>query len=273
MARRKRDDPVFSMFPFLSITVGLIGTLTLMICVLALAQTDPKEVQEVQAKLEEKAARRAELEQIKAAAVTHRGEIDKLQPLIEKAEKVRQQLAQARAELKRLEETRNKAMQGSDQSAKALAESGRLQTRINELQAELARLLEEIKRLTDLLKERQKPVEANVKVLPGGTGYDLKPTFVECAAAEIVLHPQGGSAPVRIRWGDVTTSQPFIDFLEKVAEDPKGTVIFLVRSDGIGTYYAARHVATVQRVRNGKLSIVGQGKLDLSVFERKREQP
>ncbi len=268
MARRKRDDPVFSMFPFLSITVGLIGTLTLMICVLALAQTDPKEVQQVQTKLEEQASARAELEQAKADAAAHQAEVDKLQPMIEEAEKIRQQLTAARAELKRLEETRNKALQGNDQSAKALAEAGKLLTHNNERQAELARQREEIKRLTDLLKERQQPAEANVKVLPGGSGYDLKPTFVECAATYIVLYPSGAQ-PLRIGWGEIVASQPFKDFLERVAEDPKGTVIFLVRSDGIGPFYTARHVATVQRVRNGKLSIVGQGKLDLSVFEKK----
>ena len=46
-------------------------------------------------------------------------------------------------------------------------------------------------------------------------------------------------------------------------------MIFLVRPDGVGSYNLARSLARSSYVTNGKLAIAGQGKLDLSKFQKR----
>ena len=54
--------------------------------------------------------------------------------------------------------------------------------------------------------------------------------------------------------------------LDRVADNDKATIIFLVRDDGLATYELASRIARSRYARNGKLPVIGQGRIDLSLF-------
>ena len=144
------------------------------------------------------------------------------------------------------------------------------QKRLEEIQAEIDALLEEIKRLKEELKQRKKPPEeAQVMIKPGGSGIDLNPTFVECQPSAIIIHFEGED-PVRVLRAQLPTHERWQQLLDSIADKPKDSIIFLIRENGLGMYYVARKSALEKGVRNGKLPILGHGKIDLSMFRGNR---
>ncbi len=103
-------------------------------------------------------------------------------------------------------------------------------------------------------------------IQPGGSGVALEPTFVECAAAGLVIYE--GPEPHRVHRKDMATDKTFIALLQRIAKRPLATVIFLVRDDGLGSYYTASSIARKHYARNGKLPVIGHGNIDLSFFEK-----
>ena len=266
MARRKRSDGEgISLFPFLSILACVIGVLTLMIAGLALSQmeSDPNV-----AKLEE-------LEKAKNDDRQEEEEAKILQAQVDRAESSADdsagKLAEAQRklqELMKLVDEEIKKNQAGNQPAPLIPEvdEDAHQKRMADLAKEMQELEDEIKRLQEELKLRdQPPEEAVVSIRPGGSGVDLKPTFVECTRVGLVLHT--GDKPTRVRRADVASDKTWLELLDKIAKSNKGTVVFLIRDDAMGTYYAARNVALEKGARNGKLPVIGHGNLDLSVFE------
>jgi len=72
--------------------------------------------------------------------------------------------------------------------------------------------------------------------------------------------------PKRIRAGQITTDPDFLKLLETMANSTNGTIVFLIRSDGLNVYRACKKLCDEREIRNGKLPVVGQGKIDLSAF-------
>jgi hypothetical protein len=141
------------------------------------------------------------------------------------------------------------------------------QKRIAAIEAEIVEQEALIEELAAELKQRGGPVrEAEVIIKPTGSGTDLEPTFVECTAAGIVLLE--ADPPKRIRRADLAADEDFVRLLDNVAGRPKATVIFLVRDDGLPTYFSASGVARAHYARNGKLPVIGQGNIDLSMFKK-----
>ena len=247
----------------MSILACVIGTLTLMITALALGQIDSTQSPEVIARAEEHEQRLSEIK-------TSENEAEKLKRLLDEAAALREELKRALAELKRLEEQQKQDTKNADNSQKKkiqlLAEANKLQQLIDKIQADLSPLVVKIKRLQAELNSRKNPPkEAVVKIQPGGSGLNLDPTFVECTAAGVVLLESRGKPLVRR--ADLRTNKAFIALLDRVAKKPKGSVIFLVRSDAVSTYSAARGVARSRYCRNGKLPVLGKGRIDLSMFK------
>lgn len=255
--RRKSDEESVSLFPFLSILACVIGVLTLMITALALSQMDNPEGQ---------AAERAEsYERVQEESETNAEELEKLKALVAQADMIRN----AREELDRLKTDQKKADENKTLSVKLLADASRLRQRIEEIKDDPAALKAEIDKLDAEVKRRTAPPEeAQVTIRPGGTGSKLKPHFVECAATGIVVHER--DEPHRVRRGDLGKDEPFLKLLDRIADTEDETVIFLLRPDGVGTYNIARNVARAHYCRNGKLPILGQGRIDLSIFQRRR---
>jgi len=265
MARRKKgNDLAVSLFPFLSILACVIGVLTLMITALALGEmdkrVDPEEV-----------ARTERIEKMDADIETFDATLKKLEDDTAKASVIREELKQVLEELKQLEAERDAQKKNKAKNRKTMiqieASIEQLKKRIEELEAELMKIEEEIQRLKqELAKRTGPPPDPDVQVRPGGSGRNLDPTFVECRKTEIVIHD--GPKPGRVRLADIAKSPVFLKLLKQVKSNRRGTVVFLMRSDAISTYHTASQVARQNYCRNGKLPVVGQGQLDLSIFKQ-----
>ena len=115
-------------------------------------------------------------------------------------------------------------------------------------------------------ERKSPPEEAEVSIVPGGSGVGFTPTFVECDEGRIVIHDGGKTTPVRT--AELNTNPDFAKVLEEVKSDEKGTLVFLIRDDGLSTYHTARNFANTKGVRNGKLPVIGDGRIDLSYFKK-----
>lgn len=263
MARRPRDaDDDVSLFPFLSIIACVIGVLTMMISTLALAQMDTKDVAVIEA--HENATR-----DVTAAEE----EIAKFKKMLDEklgpdAASMRQEktasekeLAALAADLKKiqkeLEEQKQVKIVIPTIDAAQRESVASMQTQFADLTAELAQLTKD-------LSERKASSESKVSILPGGSGVNFTPHFVECAADSLVIHAI--NPPKRLRTGEMVKDKDFLALLERVANGTNDSLVFLVRSDGLNTYYAARKLCNDREIRNGKLPVVGAGRIDLGQF-------
>jgi polyhydroxyalkanoate synthesis regulator phasin len=261
MARRARGGaPEVSLFPFLSILACVIGTLTLMITALALGQMDTPEVESA----ENYSSSKRRLDKNNEAVARLTKEIENT---LADAEKKNTDLAALRREIERLEQELGQLQQQpAPQGEIPQVDVKAHQARLAELQKEIKSLETRIAALEQQIDQRKIPPAAVVRIQPGGSGVDLTPTFVECAATRIVIY--GGDEPRPVRRADLRTDAAFLELLDRIADSEKQTVVFLVRDDAVGTYMAARNVAIEKYARNGKLPVIGQGKIDLSLFKK-----
>ena len=268
MPRRPSDsDDSISLFPFMSILVCLIGSLTLMITALMAGQASQDQSEEV-------IERHEAYTRIQADMAEDQAELDALQELIADALDLQKDLQLAREEVAELEKDHADGLERMDVAsnyAKMLAESNRLRTRISEIENEPAKLQKQIAELqAEIERMNAGPEEAVVQVRPGGSGVDIEPTFVECTANGLVVHE--GEEPQQILSGDLDSEEgEFRKLLARVAAGAKAEIVFLVRPDGVGTYNRARaaarsHYTADGYAKNGKLPVPSQGHIDLSVF-------
>ncbi|MEE3219193.1 MAG: hypothetical protein VX257_02970 [Planctomycetota bacterium] len=263
MAKRKRGGgPEVSLFPFLSILACVIGTLTLMIAALALGQMDNPAIESIenfQNAENQLAIDNAAIETLKRQIEEARSDTtEKNRRLVA----LQDELSRLKAEVARLRALPAPTADIPQQ------EFRRRKDRVTELLADIKQLDGQIKKLLDDLRRLDAPPEeAVVKIQPGGSGTNLNPTFVECAASRIIIYQDGAKHPVRR--ADLKKDAVFLNLLEQVAESERDTIVFLVRDDAISTYFSARNVARSKYARNGKLPVTGHGKIDLSLFTKK----
>jgi len=274
MARRPlaEDDDV-SLFPFLSIIAAVIGVLTLMIAAVTLGQMNEDDVKEAVENAIALDKIQKELADSEQAVEDMRVQLEKEQArLLNSANSRQNELVKTRAELealiKQLAETRKRA---EDQKKIKIVipeiPQGQRETAAD-MQAQLAAIKERLAVLQRDLNEKQKPPEeAQVSILPGGTGISFTPNFVECAAGAIVLHTE--EPPLTVRNAEIPANAKFVALLEKVANSKNQTIIFLLRSDSLGTYRLVKKLCDDNNVRNGKLPAVGNGRLDFRHFRDK----
>ncbi len=263
--RRHGSDDDVSLFPFLSIIACVIGVLTMMIATLSLAQTDTPDValieayEQKQKQLDQTEERIRKLAVSNSAALELREEkklldmtLQQLQEMLEELERIEKELAE--------QDKVKIVIPPIDPKARETA---------TDMQAEYDALRERIAQLEKEIAERKINSEANVTVLPQGSGLNFTPHFVECAAGAIVLH--SGPSPKRIRAADMAKDGDFIKLLETVANGKDDSIVFLVRSDGLGTYRACKRLCDERELRNGKIPVVGKGRIDLTAFTRKKK--
>ncbi len=261
--RRKEDGEAVSLFPFLSILACLIGSLTLMVMAVSLGAINEGESPEAQ-------DRKEAVAEIDEQVLEDLERLEELKALLADAEDRLKTLEDAKAEIERLKEERAEEAESAGEFADELAEINRLRERITELEMDVPGLDEEIANLKKQVADAGKPKEAEVVVRPGGSGVDMEPTFVEVRAGDVVIND--GPEPKVVRRGDLNRKGgEFHALVEKVAATPKGIIIFLLREDGIGTFGTAKYVCRTHYgpagyAKYGKLPIVGQGKIDLSLF-------
>ena len=263
MAKVRRKERIgVSLFPFLSILACVMGVLCLLIAAVMTGQMrDAPDAAGLQ--------RRTAYDQLDEEAKRDQKELNDLQALIAEADAVRRRLEDAKMALKRLEREKELLDQNKaklkDQNVKLLAELHRLESRINQLTGELADLLAELETLrAELAKRTAPPDERQVQIQPSGSGVDLKPVFVECHKTGVIIHE--GLVPTRVRFAALRTDPAFLGLLDRIALTKNRTVIFLIRNDALHVGHQARWIARQRYCRNGKLPIVGQGKIDLTLF-------
>jgi len=268
MPRRRSDnDNDVSLFPFLSIIACLIGVLTVMISTLTLAQMDTSDVAVIET-----------WERTQAELTRNDEEIAKLsasiaQQLGPDGASVRKRLAERQAMLDKLREEQKKLQETLDKQKAQEVVIPTIDESMREtaasMQVELEELQQEMAQLEIEVKSRKDAAETKVTVAPAGSGVRMTPHFVECAKGALILH--NIDPPKMIRAAEMVTDKDFIALLQTVANGVDDSVIFLIRSDGLPTYRAARKLCTDQDIRNGKLPAVGAGIIDLSRFAQKEE--
>ncbi len=265
MRRRPRhDDDDVSLFPFLSIIACVIGVLTMMISTLSLAQMDDEEVAVIEAW--EKTQQQLTETDSQIEELTNRIN-EQLGP---DGSRVREELAARQDELRQLTKQQEQLRQQLSELQKTEVVTPEIDESLREtaasMQAELERLQEELARLELDLEERQDASRSTVSVLPSGSGLQLNPHFVECAQGALILHDH--DPPKLLRAASMVTDEDFISILTTVAGSTDDTVIFLIRSDGQAVWRAAKRICDEREIRNGKLPVAGDGKIDLSHFNR-----
>ncbi|MFT7640709.1 MAG: hypothetical protein ACI9G1_002453 [Pirellulaceae bacterium] len=264
MGRRKKGKgDVVSLFPFLSILACVIGVLTLIISALAVAQMDTPELASVEALETAEKQRSADLNKIAALE-------KKIAELRETSSDIQKESVDKLNRVKQLKLAVDNAIIENSQPKPAaklpVADEDKHKLKVEQLLKEIADAAAEIKKAaTEIASKKTPPAEAVVQVRPSGSGAKLKPTFIECTAAGLVLF--SGPQPVRVRRADIATNADLIAILKKIADAKDETIIFLIRDDAVRTYDLARKVALDNYARNGKLPVIGKGKLDLSVFK------
>ena len=270
---RDGDEESVSLFPFLDVIACLIGVLTLLISALALAQMGSNEdiakLEQYQELQRDMKASQEEIEQL-------RGQLDEeaIRGARELDEKHRQ-LAAAQGRLKELsakiDELRQKGAGPKEDIEIPVVEGAIPPQALDEMQKELRSLEEQIvQQEKDLAERTKKPEESDVIVVSGGSGLGFEPVFVECTAQSIVIHTgHGGDEPVHVAVAGIEGNEAFLKVLDHVAASPKRTLIFLLRDNGLETYGKVRDLADWAEVQNGKLPIIGKGRLDLSYFKKR----
>ncbi len=266
MARRPRtNDDDISLFPFLSIVACVIGVLTMMIAVLTLQQTDAPDIAMIE-----------EYETTQKAAKLADDAISQLRQKISVSKSAALHFSERQKEQKLQQKELEELIRQTEELEKKLAEKEELEIvipkvdpkareTISEMQSELAAAQEQVAQLEAQLKKRTDvPTEGNVTVLPQGSGLTFVPHFVECAAGAIVMHNL--KEPKRIRTGQAGNDPDFKALMRKVLNGKDDTIVFLVRDDGLSTYRAMRGLCASNDIRNGKIPVVGKGRIDLSAF-------
>ena len=262
--RQDNGDNDVSLFPFLSILACIIGVLTLMISTLALSQMDTETVvaaeefekveSDLKAKTEELAKLQSQVDKANNRLSKHAG--DKQKKLAELKKQVNETSSKfllARQKAKSLDVKEPEEAVSVDQQP------------IDEIKQELTTYQEDIAQLKKEIEKRNLPPdEAEFSVLPGGSGRDMVPRFVECTATDLLIHT--ASEPVRVRAGAIETDATLLKLLNEVAGQPNAKVIFLVRDDGVHVYRRANRFVESLDVSAGKLPVLGQGKLNLQHF-------
>lgn len=270
MARRRSSDDDISLFPFLSIIASVIGVLTMMIATIALSQTDTPDVALIE-----------KHEQIKQELTKTEEQLEKLKREISVSHAAVLELREKKQLLSLTVQELEQLLQDLEQVEKELAEQQKativipqldpkMRETVADMQAAQQQMAEEIAQLEKDLSERQDRSEAQVTILPQGSGRSYTPFFAECAADSVVLHHL--QEPKRIRTAEVVKDADFIKLLETVANSKDGSIIFLLRSDGLATYRVCKKLCDDRNLRSGKIPVVGKGRIDLSVFAQPKKE-
>ncbi|RCS52622.1 hypothetical protein DTL42_07215 [Bremerella cremea] len=264
--RNKETGEDISLFPFLSVLACVIGTLAMVIAMIAIQSLDNDTVDraiEYQKKEKELEQGNQELAKLREALKKKEAELSSERSEEQRSlENAKKRLAELLAKLEKTNEELSKiSVEGPKVDVAAQNEE------IAKMEAELKSRREKIAQLTAQLQDRKSPPEeAEVSIVPGGSGVGFTPTFVECDEGRIVIHDGGQTTPVRT--AELNTNPDFAKVLEEVKSDEKGTLVFLIRDDGLSTYHTARNFANAKGVRNGKLPVIGDGRIDLSYFKK-----
>jgi|GEM_PF-846441 len=264
--RKSGGDDDVSLFPFMDIITTVVGILTLMIAAVAMEQMDTQDVALIEA-----------YENTQAEIKKQEQQQQEMQKLID--EKIGPTAALTRQQMEATEKEIQEIARKIEEAQKELEKQKAVKIviptldpskreSVSSMQAERKALAEQLAQLEKDIEGRKDAPPANVSILPGGSGLNFTPHFVECQDGALVLHDL--KPPKTIRTANMAADKDFLSVLEQAANNSANTVVFLIRSDGLNTYHAARKFCTDRDIPNGRLPVVGTGKIDLSYFTDKQ---
>ena len=270
MARRAREDPQVSLFPFMSILACLIGILTLMISVSM--QINQKQV----GQSEEEVERAKSNKKLKDEAVKLEKEIKKLQEKAEKELKAQSEMQKLEQQIKVLTSKKEDLPDAPEMTPEELQqiivlvnkETVDIKKEQPELKAELARLKAELAKLKDI-----PPPKDIVKISPPKLGSSIPRNlwFIECNSTGLVIRGPDDKQTL-VSTAAIPNNLEFLETLTKVERmgQTQAMVVYLMRKDGRLAYdWAAGIAETKFKVRAGRIPIAHDAPIDLSAFKLK----
>lgn len=258
MARAKASlVPNVSLFPFLSILACLSGALVVMICVLTIMRVTTSG--STAAKSNPLAL---EMKELQRQLTEYRALTDEL-TTIEQMEKRLVQLQEITQGLDSTDSVRLRLQK----------EIENIQTVLANLLADKPRVVKEIARLKEDLTERRiNPADLKpaLRVQGGGSGFATgrRLFVVESNSDSIVVH-RSKDDRFRVAASAIGADKEYNDFLAGVTQNKNALVLFLVRVDGWNSYVRGAGWAEGNfKLATSKMPIPGQGKVDLSEFEK-----
>lgn len=263
MAKPKQNnEEAVSLFPFLSILACLIGVLTFIITGVAISQMDQSEDLAAVERTEKYGPLVAQLEADKQDLQRLDANYAAEQALQAQIEQAELQIEKARA-LVTQQQQREKVIERAAVLRKQITQ---VNNQVKTLTPQLSELREEIKTdRAELAKRIEAGKPTGTVVRPSGSGVNLKPNFVECTKAHIVIYVAGKKTT--IPRGQLTEHKQYLALLDRVAKQEKERVVFLLRPGSTSTYNTAASIARVRQCRYGKIPVPGDGPLDLSMFD------
>lgn len=256
--RRRGNQSTVSLFSFIDVIGGMLGALSLIIISISLSHVIPESTSASPLSSQKRLAE-IQIQQKNA-------QICRIRETISEISRQQADMQKARLQLVTLQQNVNQMTDRQAYIAEVLKEKQALHKRINELETKRGRLQIDIAGFDKAADEMKGTIfRDRIEVHFTGRGKNLKPTFVECTANGLFI--KDGETKETIINRIISTSDKFHLLLERVKERPGGTVIFLIRPDGIRSFNLALARANKYKVRSGKLPVPGSGEIDLSHYK------
>lgn len=271
--RRHSSSDEILLVPFLDILCSLIGVLVLIIVVLTISQTQQTEgrTEEEMQRAMDALALKKELAKQQTQDVKVKDLLAKLQELQKEQKEKEERLARLR---KLLSTSKDVQMQNEQMSQALLKELDNLLLEIEGLKKQIVDSKAEIAKLMEEIKKRQVPPEKKpppVVVQPSGSGTEAsKLFFVEASGSKLVFRLGDKKETVAATEATIIASAPFNYFLTQVAKDKQAQLVFLLRDDGTTAFNRGGGWAQGKYgIKISRLLIPGQGDIDTKLFGEK----
>jgi biopolymer transport protein ExbD len=271
--RRHSSSDEILLVPFLDILCSLIGVLVLIIVVLTVSmtqQTEGRTEEEMQRAMDALALKK-ELAKQQTQDVKVKDLLAKLQELLKEQKEKGERLARLR---KLLTTSKDVQMQNEQMSQALLKELDNLLLEIEGLKKQIVDSKAEIAKLMEEIKKRQVPPDKKppaVVVQPSGSGTEAsKLFFIEASGAKLAFQLGDKKETVAATEATIIASAPLNYFLTQVAKDKQAQLVFLLRDDGTTAYNRGGGWAQGKYgIKVSRLLIPGQGDIDTKLFGEK----
>lgn len=271
--RRHSSSDEILLVPFLDILCSLIGVLVLIIVVLTVSMTQQTEgrTEEEMKRAMDALAMKKELAKQQTQDVKVKELLAKLQELQKEQKEKEERLARLR---KLLTTSKDVQMQNEQMSQALLKELDNLLLEIEGLKKQIVDSKAEIAKLMEEIKKRQVPPDKKppaVVVQPSGSGTEAsKLFFIEASGAKLAFQLGDKKETVAATEATIIASAPLNYFLTQVAKDKQAQLVFLLRDDGTTAYNRGGGWAQGKYgIKISRLLIPGQGDIDTKLFGEK----
>ncbi|MFD2255520.1 hypothetical protein ACFSSA_02430 [Luteolibacter algae] len=255
----------------MSILACLIGILTLMISVsMQLKQMDQ------QGRTEEETQRALENRDLKKQAAELEQQLVQAEQKLKKENASAAEMAELRdrkivLKMKLDELNKDKDPEQTDAELQKIIENMKREiVAFKKERPPLSKKLEKLKE--ELAKRKDVPEEVeSVVIRPSGSGIRAASRlfFVECNSTGIVLIGEDGQETV-VSTATIDESAEYNAYLDKVKQTRDSMILFLIRKGGNDSYaWAAGWAESQYNLTTGKLPVPNDGKIDLSLFQKK----